>query len=215
MRSRVIIVDGFYPKPDVIRERVLQSEYADIASTRYPGYQTRLNIENEAIRRTFETLIGARIQVDRSRFTWGGFRFITGDSGRHTRVHADVNIDWAAMVYLTPNADLAAGTGFFKHKATGVERPPTDREARALGFTDAYEFEQKVIAPDDQDLSKWELTTTIAPVYNRLILFRGCEFYHAPLAGQGDGLDNSRLTHNFFFNETPRPGRIAYALADR
>lgn len=214
MRSKVIIVDDFYPNPDVIRERALQSEYADIASTRYPGYQTRLSIQNDAIKRTFEALIGSRVQVDRSRFTWGGFRFITGDSGRRTTVHADVNIDWAAMVYLTPGADMAAGTGFFRHRATGLEGPPTDRQARARGFADAHAFQQDVIGLDERDLSKWDLSATIAPVYNRLILFRGREFYHAPLAGLGDGPTSSRLTHSFFFNEVPLLGRTTHAVID-
>ncbi|MFE0421347.1 DUF6445 family protein [Streptomyces sp. NPDC058953] len=214
MRSSVIIVDDFYPNPDAIRERALRSEYADIASTRYPGYQTRLNIQSDALKRTFEALIRARVQVDRSRFTWGGFRFITGDSGRRTVVHSDVNIDWAAMVYLTPDADMSAGTGFFRHRETGLDQPPTDRQARALGFADAHEFQQQVVARDDRDLSKWELTTTIAPVYNRLILFRGCEFYHAPLAGLGEGPASSRLTHSFFFNEIPLSGRAVHAVAD-
>ncbi|WP_211257277.1 DUF6445 family protein [Streptomyces megasporus] len=212
MRSKVIIVDDFYPNPDVIRERALRSEYADIASTRYPGYQSRHSIQSDAIKRTFEALIGARVQVDRSRFTWGGFRFITGESGRQTTVHADVNIDWAAMVYLTPGADMSTGTGFFRHKETGLEGPPTDRQARAHGFADAQAFQQKVVARDERDLSKWELSTTIAPVYNRLILFRGCEFYHAPLAGLGVGPASSRLTHSFFFNEVPLLGQAIHAF---
>ncbi|MBM7771683.1 hypothetical protein JOD54_001887 [Actinokineospora baliensis] len=214
MRSRVIVVDDFYPKPEVIRRRALESEYADITASRYPGYQTRVNVESDAIKRTFEALIGAHVQVDRSRFTWGGFRFITSESGRRSRVHADINIDWAGMVYLTENAG-SAGTGFFRHRETGVERPPTDREARALGFADAHEFQQRVVARDDADFAKWELTTSIAPVYNRLILFRGCEFYHAPLGGSGDDFATSRLTHSFFFNERAKVGQPAYALADR
>ncbi|WP_406316701.1 DUF6445 family protein [Streptosporangium sp. NBC_01639] len=207
MRSMLIIVDDFYPKPDVVRRGALKSDYANISSTDYPGWQSRVSLQADAIKRAFSDLIGADIYVDSSRFTWGGFRFITEESGRSIKVHADTSIDWAAMVYLTPDADMGAGTAFFRHRKTGLEGPPTDREARALGYVDAAEFEDKVIRPDMADLSKWEMTGHVGPAYNRLILFRGCAFYHAPLGGSGDDKESARLTHNFFFNEIPHEDR--------
>lgn len=212
MRSKLIIVDDFYSKPDVVRRGALRSDYADIKATDYPGWQSRINLKADAIKRAFGDLIGADIYVDESRFTWGGFRFITAESGRSTKVHADTSIDWAAMVYLTPDAGTDTGTAFFRHRATGLEGPPTDRRARAMGHVDAAQFEDEVIRPDMGDLSKWEMTGHVAPVYNRLVLFRGCEFYHAPLGGQGNDRESARLTHNFFFNETPRVGPAVHAL---
>ena len=203
-RSKVLIVDGFYTHPDKVRERALTSVYADIALTDYPGYASKLRLETEALQKLFAALLGTELNVDRARFSWGGFRFITEESGKHPKVHADVATDWAGMVYLTPDAPMSAGTAFFRHKATGFERPPTDREARALGDSDASEFDDKVIRPDKADLSKWEQTTRIEPTYNRLILFRGSEHYHAPIGGCGTGPETARLSHIFFFNEMPR-----------
>ncbi|MFC9718365.1 DUF6445 family protein [Micrococcus luteus] len=201
MRSKIIIVDDFYTKPDIVRRSALRSEFANIKATDYPGWQSRLNLSSDEIKNTFGTLIGADVYVDESRFTWGGFRFITEESGRSTKVHADTSIDWAAMVYLSPGIDGNSGTAFFRHNKTGLEGPPTDRQARALGYMDASQFEDEVIRPDMHDLSKWTITGHVAPVYNRLVLFRGCEFYHAPLGGAGGDPESARLTHNFFFNE--------------
>jgi Family of unknown function (DUF6445) len=209
MRSKVIIVDDFYAKPDRMRELALSAEYADITATDYPGWQSRQNLRTDAIQQAFARLVGAPIYVDHARFTWGGFRFITAGTGELTKVHADTSIDWAGMVYLTPDAPPSAGTGFFRHRETGLSAPPTDRQARAMGFVDAAQFEDEVVHRDMADLSKWEEVGRIGPVYNRLILFRGSEVYHAPLGGCGDSPETARLTHSFFFNELPRPVTIA------
>lgn len=209
MRSRVIIVDDFYANPDAVRARGLQSRYADISPTDFPGYASKLSIESQSLEARFSELVGARLNIDSARFTWGGFRFITEESGKGAKVHADVAVDWAGMVYLTRGAPMNLGTAFYRHRKTGFETPPTDRQARALGYADASEFADEVIRPDMHDLSKWERVAHIAPLYNRLILFRGGEFYHAPLGGCGDSPETARLTHIFFFNVIPDPGTPA------
>lgn len=213
MQSKLIIVDNFYSRPDAVRQRALSSKYADITATDYPGFASRLRLETEALERMFSELVRSELNLDSARFTWGGFRFITEESGKLPKVHADVACDWAGMVYLTPNAPLSAGTAFYRHKETGFDAPPTDREARALGYIDASEFDDRVIHRDKADLSKWEQITCVGPVYNRLILFRGSDFYHAPLGGCGDSAESARLTHIFFFNEMPDPGNAVYPVS--
>jgi hypothetical protein len=205
MTQNVIIVEDFYAQPLKLREMALQSRYADISATDYPGYASQVRLETKVVERTFSKLVGAPLLIDRERFTWGGFRFITAQSGSKPIVHADVAADWAGMVYLTPDCDMAVGTGLYRHKDTGLTGPPNDREARALGYCDAATFDEEVIQKDKADLSKWELCRVIEPVFNRLVLFRGGDNYHAPLGGCGDEPKTARLTHLFFFNE--RPGR--------
>lgn len=206
MRSKLIIVDDFYAKPDRIRQHALASEYADISQSNYPGWASRQNLRTDTLRKAFSELVGSDIYVDAQRFTWGGFRFISEDTGRRTKVHADTEVDWAAMVYLTPDAPMRTGTGFFRHRKTGLDAPPTPREARALGYSDVAEFTDQVIEPDMADLTKWEEIGHVGPVFNRLVLFRGCEFFHAPLSGCGSTAEDARLTHIFFFNEIPHTG---------
>lgn len=214
MYRKIIIVDNFYAKPDEVRTRALQSEYANIAgATDYPGYASKIRLQTAALEKIFSEFIGSDLYVDPARFTWGGFRFITEESGKSPKVHADEAVDWAGMVYLTPEAPMSAGTTFFRHKETGLEGPPTDREARALGYSDSSEFDDKIIQRDKADLSKWEQVAQIGPVYNRLVLFRGCEFYHAPAGGCGDSPNTARLTHNFFFNERPHIDAPVYTVS--
>ena len=203
MKSRVIVVDDFYAHPDKVRAQALNSAYANIEETDYPGYSSKVRLDAAMLRQRFGELISAEINVDNSRFTWGHFRFITEETGARAKVHADVAVDWAGMIYLTPEAPLRAGTGFFRHKETGLEAPPSNRQARALGYSDAQEFDDRVIRRDKADFSKWQRTTAIEPRYNRLVLFRGSEFYHAPMGGVGHDPKTARLTHIFFFNEYP------------
>jgi len=212
MLSKVIVVDDFYANPDKVRAHALSTDYADITPTDYPGLQSKLSLRADALTTAFNELVRARICTDAARFTWGGFRCITKATGEGAKVHADIGIDWAAMVYLTPNAPMEAGTGFFRHRETGFEGPPSDRQARALGFRDAADFDDKIIRRDMGDPSTWELTSLVGPVYNRLVLFRGCRLYHAPLAGCGDDAASGRLTHNFFFNVVADPGDVVYPV---
>jgi hypothetical protein len=215
MRSSIIIVDDFYANPDPIREHALKSEYANITPTDYPGFASRLRLDSGALQRQIGSLIGADLNVDKSRFTWGGFRFITADTGSRPIVHCDTAADWAGMVYLTRDMPAEVGTALYRHKATGFYGPPSDREARAIGFADASEFDDKVIRNDKADLSKWEEVASIAPAYNRLILFRGGEAYHAPKGGHGDSPETSRLTHIFFFNERPHTEILSKNVSSR
>jgi len=202
VNSRVVVVDNFYSDPDAVRRFALENmNFNSAGRYNYPGWQSEKALHSDQLKERFEEVLGVRIDVDPSRFTWGGFRVITKETGSRTKVHADSVVDWAGMVYLTPDAPMSVGTGFFRHKATGLESPPSDREARELGYSDAEEFDEKVVRRDMADLNKWELTGYVGPVYNRLVIFRGCELFHAPLGGVGDSAGNARLTHNFFFDE--------------
>lgn len=215
MQDGTILVDGFYVNPDAVRERALRSQYADISLTDYPGFGSRSTLDAQSLRKRFAGLVGADLNVDTDRFTWGGFRFITGESARRSKVHADTAVEWAAMVYLTPDAPTSAGTGLFRHRSTGFDAPPTDRQARALGYCDAAQFDDVVIRADKADFSKWELVDQVEPVFNRLVIFRGSQRYHAPLGGCGDSPETARLTHSFFFNVLPDLGVPAHRISAR
>jgi len=202
MSSRKIItVDGFYSDPDAVRNMALKLDYRSGAKYNYPGYQATRSAGTGKLGVAFEKLVGKPLAIDPQRFTFGGFRIVTDQTGMMPKVHADSAVDWAAIIYLTPNAQLRGGTGFYKHKETGLEGPPSDRLARKMGFEDAIEFENQIVRRDMADLDAWDLVSYTAPVYNRLILFRGNQLYHAPLGGFGNTIQDGRLIHIFFFNE--------------
>lgn len=200
MDKNIIVVDNFYANPDAIRKLAIEDQYASVAKLNYPGYQSHRVFSSEKLRMSFEKLIDKEILVQPERFTFGGFRLITEATGRIPKIHAD-SIDWAVLIFLTPNAPIDKGVGFYRHKESGLEGPPSDRRARELGFEDLSEFERQIIHRDQADLNCWELISSVSPVYNRLVMFRGRELYHAPIGGFGDSPENCRITHNFFFLE--------------
>lgn len=209
MHAKIIVVDDFYANPDAVRESALRGHFQSASHYNYPGWQSDRALHTEALKEALGRIIGQSLVVDTDRFTWGGFRLISERTGRLTKVHADTGVDWAGMVYLTPRAPMSAGTGFFRHRESDLAGPPADAEARQWGFADAAQFERDVARRDMAKLDRWKLESWVGPLYNRLVLFRGCELYHAPLGGCGDAPDNARLTHNFFFNEELVPSFVS------
>lgn len=202
MQNKIIVIENFYKNPQLIRNLAIKSDYSSVAKLNYPGYQSDKEFDANGIIEAFEKIVGNKIENPKGRFTFGGFRLITENTGKILKVHADTIIDWAGLVFLTPNAPLDSGLGIYKHKETGLTGPPTDEEARQLGYEDASEFERCVIRRDMDNLSKWELISFIGNQFNRLVLIKGCELYHAPMKGFGENTENCRITQNFFFKES-------------
>ncbi|MBM7412870.1 hypothetical protein JOE38_002693 [Clavibacter michiganensis] len=204
MKSDIIVIDDFYKDPDSVRAMALGSDFMSGAAHNYPGWQSTGSFAASPIKDAIEKAIGAEILADGDRFTWGAFRLITHETGAKTKVHADSGCDWAAMVYLTPSLPTGTGTGFYQHRETKLYGPPTDSAARDLGYRNAEEFEREVVRRDMADLSKWDIDTVVSARYNRLVLFRGGNYYHAPMGGAGEVVETARLTQNFFFDEVVR-----------
>jgi hypothetical protein len=196
----MIVVDDFYADPDAVRSTALSSSFASMGKYNYPGWQADRALSSEAVWQRLDDLVGVPLDRDVSG-AFGAFRIISEATGNRTKVHADSESDWAALVYLTPNAPPSCGTGFYRHRPSGFIGPPTDEQAREHGSADAAEFDREVARPDMNDPAKWELMGQVSPVYNRFVAFRGRELFHAPLGGCGVEPQDCRLTQIFFFDE--------------
>ena len=109
----------------------------------------------------------------------GAFQYTT--SRDRSWIHNDGWNNWAAVLYLTPNAPVESGTLLFKEDV---------------------ELVKKLREPKPSGKKKAEVMTNLGNVYNRLVLWRGSEIPHrSNLAGFGDCLENGRLTQVFFFDE--------------
>ena len=95
-----------------------------------------------------------------------------------------------AVIYLTPDAPLEAGTAIYQNKKSKVymlnrNDPNTD-----------YNNEAQTI----NNMDDWEPIVRISNIFNRMIMYRG-EYYHrSMLPGFGDNQYNGRLFQTFFFN---------------
>lgn len=178
MRANLLVIDDFYTNPDQVRNFALTQPF-DIVGN-YPGARTKPFLTEDlknAIQYYMKFAGDITDWFEDSGYT-GAFQLATAYD--RTWIHTDSFNMWAGVCYLTPDAPLSSGTGFFKHKATGeFNRTTTDHES--------------------SDYTKWELVDRIGNRYNRLILFRA-DLFHASLDYFGDSPHNCRLFQTFFFN---------------
>jgi hypothetical protein len=108
MKINTIIVDNFLDNPDLVRKSVLELPFN--ATGPYPGLRSdRADAEyEEYIKNKLEKILNFKIKE----FVQDSFRFQLCIEDVETWVHKD-ETDWAAVLYLTPNAPYSAGTGIY------------------------------------------------------------------------------------------------------
>lgn len=200
MNEKVIVLDNFYKNPDAVRRFALSLDYEDQSTPNYPGHQSVIPCLSKSIVARLEHEVGAKIDVEQSRGQMGYFRFIFASGKSRLKVHTDM-LDWTVVIYLSPNCPPEVGTNLYRHKHTGLIGPPKPDELTELGYQSFEDFEQKVVVADTLNDNAWEITRRIEYRYNRCLLFKANELFHAHSKGYGDRFDNGRLTQNFFFNE--------------
>jgi hypothetical protein len=90
------------------------------------------------------------------------------------------------MIYLSPNAPLESGTRLMRTKngQIGHMTDPRINEAFTGGFYDS---------------TKFEIVDSASNVYNRLVIMDS-QHIHSAGAYFGQGKEDGRLTHLFFFD---------------
>lgn len=195
MRFNSITIDNFYANPDEVREFALKQEFK--VRGNYPGQRTRSFLSDGLRKKLRDILYPFAGEItfwgsdDPENNYTGSFQYTVATD--RSWIHADSTTDWAAVCYLTPDAPLSAGTGIFRHKATGWmhydykrENEPNYVQSAPPGY-------------DCQDVTKWDLVDRIGNVYNRLIMYRA-DNYHVSLDYFGRDMNDGRLFQVFFFN---------------
>jgi hypothetical protein len=187
MNKNIIIIDNFYVNVDGTREFILTQPFNIVGN--FPGKRTTSYATN-SIKVAFEKYIGKKI-VHWPRGCNGSFQYTTSEMD--SWVHRDVTT-WAAILYLTPDAPLSSGTGFFKHKRTGIENK--------IQYDKADKSIQKEVDDDGIHKDKWELVDYVGNKYNRLVLFQGSR-NHRSMEYFGKDKNDGRLFQLWFFNTGP------------
>jgi len=192
MTPSLIVVDNFFDDPDKVRTSALSQPFDFISN--YPGMRTKgvPEIQSLGLKEKFEKILNQSIT---------GWDLFDGNGKKHmntcyqlclqddtTWVHHDYT-QWAAVIYLTPDADLDSGTGLFQHKETGIRRwNETDPKTEFNETADMY------------DLEKWQLIAEVKNLYNRIILYRAEQYHRSMVPGFGNNYLTGRLTQVFFFD---------------
>jgi hypothetical protein len=197
MPTSLIVVDDFLEQPHELRSAALRLTYPEQDGA-FPGRNSLQRITIDGLVEQVSRIVGEPLGLltppqshAKCRITLGG------DKGRAS-VHVD-KAYWSGILYLTLPEDCQGGTDFFRHKRTGTDRGPLNREElAAMGFSSIEEMHREIIEKDSNDSSAWELTMRVPMRFNRLVLLRPW-LWHTAGPGFGDRIENGRLVYLMFF----------------
>ena len=117
MDRNVIVVDNFLDNPDGIREIALGFDYTREQPT-VPGFRSTNRAGG-----TYEEKVTDKFkEIFHSDIEWNweqdSFCFQLCKEGTESWIHQDVKSEWAAVLFITPDPIVDAGTGIY-HKKDG------------------------------------------------------------------------------------------------
>ena len=178
--QRFTVIDDFYENPHELRDHALQQWFHDDAG--YLGLRTRKQFLFKGVKEKFENALGKKITK------WEGYemngRFQSHEAKVNTVWHCD-NQQWAAAVYLNPNAPYESGTCFYAHK-----------ESRGRHASEGlYMFNEHTFV----DPTPYEKVDQVGNVFNRCVIWDAGLLHAAPTYFGWD-VSSSRLSQVFFFD---------------
>lgn len=194
-KGSLIIVDNFYNNALATRNYVLTQEFS--VKGNYPGQRTISYATEDLkniIQKYVEPFAGKITEFpipksdlsDAATIYNGAFQYTT--SRDRSWMHTDKWNNWAGIIFLTPDAPLTSGTGFYKF----MDGTRSQEDTILLK-------NQELIDRFSQDFTKWEMIDRVGNIFNRLILFNAHN-YHMSQDYFGDTKENSRLFQVFFFS---------------
>lgn len=197
----VTIVENFYEDPDAVRTFALNQKYQyrhqlkDLSYV-FPGSRTKdLSLINKPLFDRVNTkIISLFHNSEYERMRWAistSFQSVSEEYGRGI-IHTDSNTVFAAVLYLSPDAPLDAGTSLFKPNKSfdqkAYEKALKENDKRFAGGD---------VKMDTAYHAMFDEIVRINNVYNTLILYEG-RHYHAANQFFGKTLKDSRLAQVFF-----------------
>ena len=191
----LIVIDNFYNNPLQTREYILSQNFE--VRGNYPGQRT-ISYANEGLRtiiQKYVLTVGGKIvefpipkpdMSDANEIYNGAYQYTT--SRDRSWVHMDGFNNWAGVLFLTPDAPVTGGTGFYQFQ-DGTMCEEDQQVMNNKSLTDNF----------SQDMTKWKLVDQVGNVFNRLILFNSKKF-HMSMDYFGDRKENGRLFQVFFFS---------------
>ena len=177
-----IVIDNFYDDPDTIRELALSQDFY-FNQKAYKGKRTEKVFRFDGLKESFENILNCKIKNWEKYAVNGCFQICV--AGDQLVYHVDTQ-EYAAIIFLTPDAPPQTGTSFFRSKYT--KRNKIGEKDSAIVFKNGF-----------LDSTEFELVDVVGNVYNRIVLF-DAKMIHAASTYFGNSLENGRLFQIFFFD---------------
>lgn len=184
--KRAFIVDNFYEDPIAIRKFAQEQEYVDGGFGRgFIGKRTVRQFLFPGIKESFESIMQKKITKWEEHGMNG--RFQINIAGEPVVYHCDSQ-NYAAMIYLTPDAPPGCGTSTFMHKKTRTYHNSQP------GINEVFYNIKTTL-----DRNPYDKVDSFGNIFNRLVIFdAGC--IHAASEYFGADMEDGRLWHMFFFD---------------
>ena len=198
----ITIVDNFYKDPDEVRKLALAQTYypaseLDNSEGIFPGKRTHElgSIDSDFFRYSVDKLIGVFHDYSTQTVKWNiSNKFQLIDASYDSDwIHSDVGCMFAAIIYLTPNAPLTAGTSIYQPNSNFDKRiyEQLNHEKFELYKANKYTESKNTIN------NMFTETVRVNNVYNRLLVYEA-EQFHGGHGFFGHNNIDSRLTQIFF-----------------
>jgi Family of unknown function (DUF6445) len=192
-RTDLIVVDNFYKNPYKVRKYALAQDFKTNEQY-HKGARTQQTYIPSWVGKEFGRLLN--MEVTEFVGATGVFQYCVAKD--NVVYHYDTQ-QYAAMVYLSPDAPLQTGTQTFRSKLTKLMAAATDIDAARLNTSkdilDATSFNGN----NFYDKHNLELVDSVANVFNRLVIFNA-RLLHAATSYYGSNKEDGRLFHLYFFN---------------
>lgn len=196
-RQSIIVCDDFYKDPHAVREFALEQNYhADLKY--FKGRRSDDRYLWPFLKEEFESLLKVEITDWLTQSANGVFQ--QTESTDPIVWHSD-HQDYAAAIYLTPDASPNTGTSFWRDKNFKCRRPPTHAsessrfpEGTARDVMQTVFTNTSVVNPD-----AWELVDSVGAIFNRLVIW-DAQMIHSATSYADFTNNKARLVQLFFFN---------------
>ena len=178
-----LVIDNFYKHPDQVRSFALNQEFISHPNF-HKGKRTDQVFRFEGIKEKIEYYMNRKIK-DWNAYGVNGC-FQTCIAGDQLVYHYDTQ-DYAAIIFLTPDAPPVSGTSFYRSKYTKQTKIIDDVNKELIfknGFLDSTQF---------------DLVDQVGNIYNRMVIFNS-RMIHAASCYFGTNDINGRLFQMFFFD---------------
>jgi Family of unknown function (DUF6445) len=192
---RMTVIEDFYREVDEIRAFALRQKF-ELHPDYHKGRRTPQRFLFAGIKEEFERILRRKIVRWEEYGANGVFQICWG--GCQMVFHSD-DQNYAAAIYLTPDAPPSSGTRFYRSKATGLRSLPTPKDAARLGRTQA-ELMQATYQDKLLDPTAWDLVDDVGNVYNRLVLWDAKLIHSAGDYFGPEDPERCRLFQLFFFD---------------
>jgi hypothetical protein len=198
----VTVVDNFYPNPDEVRNIALGMDYVGEQDQRFPGVRTvPLHISEPSIfEYSSQKLFSIFHDFSTENVSWNvlsGFQSITEEYNEGYIHHDNEATIIAAVIYLTPNADLESGTSIFTpNKNYDKELYDELNKSKIKYFNGEIDYQTYSVHRNKID-SMFDETMRVNNVYNRMVMYEG-NMWHKANKFFGNSLESSRLTQIMF-----------------